>query len=112
MSGYFLSLDADADLQDIYIYTDEIWGERQATIYLHGLYDVFGHIGRNPLMGRMRRELGDGIRSFPHGAHVVFFMSWQGEVAIVRVLHGAMDFESLFDAYNPIPALENKKPRR
>jgi len=107
--GYFLSLDADSDLQNIYAYTEEVWGEPQAVSYLHGLFEVFDHIGSNPSMGRLRRELGEGIRSFPHGSHAIFFMAWQGEVAIVRVLHGAMDFESLFDAYNPMPGIEGKK---
>lgn len=106
MSGYFLSLDADQDLQDIYTYTDEKWGAPQAALYLHGLYEVFEQIGQNQAMGRLRRDLGDGIRSFPHGAHVVFYMPWQGEAAIVRVLHGSMDFESLFGTYNPLPSIQ------
>jgi len=107
VSGYFLSLDADHDLQDIYTYTDEKWGTAQATLYLNGLFEVFDQIGRNPAMGRLRRDLGDDIRGFPHAAHVVFYMPWQGEMAIVRVLHGSMDFESLFGTYNPAPGIEN-----
>jgi toxin ParE1/3/4 len=110
VSGYFLSLDADEDLQDIYAYSDEVWGARRAALYLTGLYEVFDQIGRNPAMGRLRRELGDDLRSFPHGSHVVFYMPWQGEVAIVRVLHGSMDFEALFDAYNPAAGIGGEEP--
>jgi len=94
--GYFLSADAEEDLQDIYLYTDDVWGQRQARLYLTRLYDLFDHLGRNPAMGRSRPEIGEGIRSFPHGAHIVFFMKWEDEVAIVRVLHGSMDIDSLF----------------
>lgn len=105
-TGYFLSLDADEDLQDIYTYSNDVWGARQARRYLDGLFEVFAHLGRQPGMGRSRRELGEALRSFPHGSHVVFFMQWQGEVAIVRVLHGSMDFESVFADYNPLPGIE------
>lgn len=95
---------------DIYAYTEETWGEPRAVSYLYGLYEIFDHIGRHPLMGRLRPELGEAMRSFPHGAHVIFFMPWQGEVAIVRVLHGAVDFDSLFGAYDPMPGIETRKP--
>ena len=71
MNGFLLSRDADIDLQDIFIYTDEFWGERQAKHYVAGLYEIFGQLGSNPGMGRLRHELGEGICSFPHGSHVI-----------------------------------------
>ncbi len=101
MSDYFLSLDADEDLQDIYTYSEEKWDAKQAEKYTVDLYEAFELIGNNPKMGRLRRELGQGIRSLPHSSHVIFFMDWQGETAIVRVLHSSRDFEELFDTYNP-----------
>ena len=101
MSKFFLSLDADEDLQDIYIYTEEKWGAKQAEKYTLDLYEAFELIGDNPKMGRLRQELGQDIRSLPHSSHVVFFMQWQDETAIVRVLHSSRDFEELFETYNP-----------
>ncbi|MDP3527507.1 MAG: type II toxin-antitoxin system RelE/ParE family toxin [Hoeflea sp.] len=71
-------------------------GERQASAYLHELFEVFGHIGRHPHIGRLRPDLDEGLRSVPHGSHVIFFLPWQGETAIVRVLHGSRDHEDLF----------------
>jgi toxin ParE1/3/4 len=108
VSGYFLSLDADADLQDIYAYSDVAWGERQAALYLTGLYAVFERIGRHPAIGRARRELGDDVRSLPHGAHMVFYMPWHGEIAILRVLHGSMDVESVAGAIGSLPGVEDE----
>jgi toxin ParE1/3/4 len=108
VSGYVLSLDADADLQDIYAYSDEAWGERQAALYLTGLYAVFEWIGRHPAIGRPRRELGDHIRSLPHAAHVVVYMPWRGEIAILRVLHGSMDVESVAGAVVSLPGMEDE----
>ncbi len=108
MSNFFLSLDADEDLQDIYIYTEEKWGAKQAEQYLLDLYEAFELIANNPKMGRLRQELGQGIRSLPHLSHVVLFMQWKNEMAIVRVLHSSRDFEKLIEAYNPEKNLGRK----
>lgn len=70
---------------------------------------MFEQIGRNPAIRRLRRELGESIRSFPQGAHLIVYMPWQGEVAIVRVLHGSMDVEGLFGTYDPLRGIEDSK---
>jgi toxin ParE1/3/4 len=75
-----------------FVFGEQMWGEAKASAYIHELFDVFGHIGEHPYTGRLRRELGDDLRSLPHRSHVVFFMDWQGETAIVRVLHGSRDY--------------------
>lgn len=85
-------------------------GEKQARHYLAGLYEVFEYVAGSPGIGRARRELGEGIRSFPHGSHIVFYMPWQGEVAILRVVHGARDLEGLFEDYDPEPGIRSKRP--
>lgn len=110
MSRYFLSADADEDLQDVYLYSEDNWGERQARRYLTGLYDVFERLGAEPAIGRLRGELGEAIRSFRQGEHLVFFMEWEDEIAILRVLHGRMDIEHAFDGYDPLPGIAVKRP--
>lgn len=106
MSGWVLSLDADEDLQDIFLYSVQTWGDRQARRYLDELFGLFADIGLNPAMGRVRTELGDGIRCFPHRSHVVFFMEWQGEIAILRVLHGSRDIDNAFAGFDPAAGLD------
>lgn len=101
MSDWILSVDAEEDLQDIFLYTVHSWGERQARDYLTELFDLFATLALHPEMGRLREELGEGIRSFPHRSHVVFFMEWRGETAISRVLHGARDIDSAFVDFDP-----------
>jgi toxin ParE1/3/4 len=108
VQNYFLSTDAEEDIQDIYIFTEEKWGEEQAREYVFGLYEAFDLIGDNPRIGRLRRELGADVRSLPHASHVVFFMELQGEAAIVRVLHKSRDFPDLFGTYNPASGIEKK----
>lgn len=101
MKKYILSAEAAFELEEIYLDTFSGWGEAQADSYLHDLYHVFSLIGDNPNMGRLRNEIGKGIRSFPQGSHVIFFMEHENQIAIVRVLHGARDFKEIFDKYKP-----------
>jgi toxin ParE1/3/4 len=46
-------------------------------------------------MGRSRPELAPNLRSFPVGQYVIFYLPLAKGVEIVRVLHGARDFESI-----------------
>lgn len=101
MSGYILSAEAAEDLQDIFRFGEETWGEEDAAAYIHKLFEVFSYIGNHPRIGRPRHELGSGVRSFPHRRHIIFFMDWQSEIAIVRVLHGARDHDAIFEDYDP-----------
>lgn len=97
MNKYFLSADAKNDIKEIAKDTIKRWGKEQAHSYINNLYEIFSLIGENIQMGRLRQELGVGIRSFPQGSHIIFFMEHKGRAAIVRVLHGARDFQKLFN---------------
>ena len=96
MSDYILSPEAVSDLQNIYDFTVGEWGEAQAEKYLNEIYIVFERLAQNSGIGRLRAELSDGLRSISTGAHIIFFLPLQNDVAIVRVLHGARDVESVF----------------
>ena len=96
MSGYILSPEAIVDLQNIYDFTEGEWGEAQAEKYINEIYAVFDRLTRHPQIGRLRAELAGGLRSIPIAAHVIYFMPWKKDVAIVRVLHGSREVESMF----------------
>ena len=50
-----------------------------------------------PMMGRARDELAPGVRSFPFGRYVVFYLPLDGGIDVVRVLHGARDIDAAFN---------------
>ena len=54
-------------------------------------------LATQPLMGRARDELMPGIRSFPFGRYVIFYMPQPGSVDVVRLLHSARDVDAIFD---------------
>lgn len=57
---------------------------------------MFAKIGEMPGMGRERPELAEGLRSFPVSPYVVFYVSDETGVTIVRVIHGSRSLDDIF----------------
>ncbi|MVA97974.1 type II toxin-antitoxin system RelE/ParE family toxin [Nitratireductor sp. CAU 1489] len=77
---------AERDLKDIYRYTFETFGHKQAERYLRELDAVFELIADQPGIGRVyegRTQL------FVHGKHIILYRQAGGHVTIGRVFHGA-----------------------
>jgi toxin ParE1/3/4 len=53
-------------------------------------------LATQPLMGRTRDELAPGIRSFPFGRYLLFYLPISDGIDVVRVLHGARDVDTVF----------------
>jgi toxin ParE1/3/4 len=85
---------AEKDVDAILSYTLTAWGEAQAQAYILGLYDLLDLVSENPAAGRLRPELAPGLRSFPYRKHLVFYVSLEGEVVVVRVLGARQEIES------------------
>lgn len=54
-------------------------------------------LATQPMMGRARDELAPGVRSFPFGRYVVFYVPLDDGIDVVRVLHGARDIDAVFN---------------
>ena len=54
-------------------------------------------LATQPLMGRARDELAEGVRSFPMGRYVAFYMPVDEGIDVIRVLHSARDIDAVFD---------------
>jgi toxin ParE1/3/4 len=50
---------------------------------------------RNPGMGRLRDDLGPGLRSFSVGNYLAFYRIAPDGIELVRVLHGARNLKAL-----------------
>lgn len=86
---------AERDLEDIadYIAQDN---PRRALSFVIELRSQCSKIAEAPQAYRARPELGEGIRSCAYGSYVIFFQENPSGLAIVRILHGAMDIEARF----------------
>jgi toxin ParE1/3/4 len=57
----------------------------------------FRVLAAQPMMGRARDELAPGVRSFPIGRYVVFYVPLVDGIDVVRVLHSARDIDATFN---------------
>ena len=89
---YRLSQKAQEDVEDIYRYSYENFGERQADNYHDELFKWFAVLGDSPMYGRPAVEYAPELRRLEYASHVIFYLpEREGQVLIVRVLHGSMD---------------------
>jgi toxin ParE1/3/4 len=88
---------AEADILEIwdYIADDNI---AAADDWVDRLDEQFRLLATQPKIGRTRDELAAGMRSFPVGRYVVFYMPLDDGVDVIRVLHGSRDIDAIFRA--------------
>lgn len=93
---YELSVAADQDVQEIYDYAEQEYGEDQAEAYTLELEVFLDQLVRNPEIGRQRDEIRPGLRSFPKGHHIIFYRILTDRIRIVRILHNRRDLTRIF----------------
>lgn len=95
MHNFSLSREARSDIDEILIFiaADNV---EAAISFNDRLHEIFLMLGDNPLAGRERPELNEGLRSFPYGSYLIFYRIWAGEVTVTRVMHSARDLDELF----------------
>ena len=95
MSKYRITNKAINDLEDIWSYTVDTWSERQADLYYEMLIGFCQHIADNPACGRSYVDIAEDLYGLIANKHIIFYrLVSQGEIEIVRILHGRMDLKS------------------
>jgi toxin ParE1/3/4 len=84
---------ARSDIDAIWDYTVATWGVQQARHYVNGLRDVCTELADNPELGKCRDKLYKGLRVYPSGKHLVFYLIMENGIDVVRILHGSMDVQ-------------------
>lgn len=99
MSRYRLAAPAREDLVGIWEFIARESGEvRAADRAVDAIIERLLMLARNPRAGRLRDEIGPGVRSFPAGAYIVYYrLETGGRVTIARVLHGSRDQAAAYD---------------
>jgi len=86
-----LSSWAEGDRDAIYEHGLDDWGEAQADEYLRVLRQALEDLATYPEMGRIRGELGAGVRGIPVRRHVIYYMIEGEDVLVGRILHARQD---------------------
>jgi len=95
MKRLVLSPAARSDLKNIgeYIASEN---KPAATRIVREIKARFKTLLKFPEVGRRRNDLKKGLRSFPAGKYLVFYLVTEDRLVIVRVLHGSQDIDSMF----------------
>ena len=82
---------ASADIERAKRLSARKWGVDHARRYIDALEARFVFLAGNHRLGTPRDDLYPGLRSFPQGAHVIYYQMLDGDLRVVRVLHRRMN---------------------
>lgn len=91
MAEYRLTPAAVTDLEDIWLYTLQQWSLEQANAYTDALTQGFGELAVRPSKARACDEIRKGYRRIRIGHHTIYLTVQDYGIAVVRILHKAMD---------------------
>jgi len=95
--AFRLALLARADLDDLWAYAArETGSEGRADHAVDAIAERFITLTDYPRAGRMRGDLGRGLRSFAAGDYVIIYRVVRTDVVILRIVHGRRDLRALF----------------
>ena len=81
---------AEADLEDIWLYTFRTWSLEQADLYHAGLLAAFDDLCTGKRSGRPV-DIRDRYFKFAVGSHLVFYQLNGANLDVIRILHAKMD---------------------
>jgi toxin ParE1/3/4 len=67
-----------------------------ADALIRRLDDTFRTLASNPGIGQTQDRFRPGLRCFPVGRYLIFYLTIDDGIEVVRVLHGARDLPALF----------------
>ena len=94
--NYKISLEAEKDLEKIWLYTFEMWSLEQADYYFNLLLNEIEYLAENPKNGQNFEEVRKGYFRSRVKSHFIFYRINLKEeiVEIIRILHQQMDIET------------------
>lgn len=95
MSGYVLTKAAQADLDQIWEYTEQRWSEDQAERYVGAIRDTCVALGTGEITGKSAARFRRGYFRHAVGSHFVFYtIGDSGLIQVMRIPHQRMDIAS------------------
>ena len=109
---FLLTRRAIFDLEKIYKYSREHWGEKQSDEYLDKLYEVFHFLAGNPELGKIWQHRAAPFYMFPAGSHFVVYDLIDDQVIIITILHGKQNIEKFVEYMKPEFLLDIEEIKR
>jgi toxin ParE1/3/4 len=94
---YRLAPLAEADLEDIWLYTLNNWSLDQADKYYAQLMAAVEGLASGDRIGRNAGDIRAGYWKYGEGRHFIFYMLADDRLDVIRVLHKQMDVAAKFE---------------
>ncbi|RMB56415.1 type II toxin-antitoxin system RelE/ParE family toxin [Dokdonia sinensis] len=94
--SYELSLQAQDDLMDIFIFSIGEFGVDQAEKYRDGLLKLLDQLVEFPFEGISRPEINKDVRSMVYVSHTIYYSIGTSKLFIERILHQSRDTPAHF----------------
>lgn len=91
MTKIELTLDAERDLIDIFLYGIEQFGHAQAERYAETLNGKMAVVADNPSFGADYSFVRDDFRRYECVSHAIYHRRTANGILVLRILHGRMD---------------------
>ncbi len=88
-----LSPKAKSDINSIWDYTYDKWGQEQAEKYVCDLWDNIQLLKKDLSLSCDINNIRVGYKKIRSGSHVVFFKVTNDDIDVIRILHKQMDFD-------------------
>jgi toxin ParE1/3/4 len=87
-----LTPQADRDYENILLYTERTWGEKQSATYQASIAEALNALRNHPQASRPRDDRFPGCRSIQAEQHVIYFHQPRtDEIEGLRILHHRQD---------------------
>lgn len=90
--SYKISVKAAEDIEQIWLYTFDIWSVEQADRYVKLIFDEIEYLAANPVSGKDYSHTRQDYRCSKVKSYLIFYrLIEQHDIEIIRVLHQRMD---------------------
>ena len=84
---------AEADVDEIWDYSEERWGRPQANRYVRDLDATCTGIAEGRVSTLSAEDIRLGYRKAACGSHMIYFRQDGDDIEVVRILHQSMDVD-------------------
>ncbi|HMV15758.1 MAG: type II toxin-antitoxin system RelE/ParE family toxin [Chitinophagales bacterium] len=91
---YKISIEAQKDIENIWLYTFETWSVEQADRYYNLILDEIEYIALHPNAGKDYSHVRKGYYRSEIKSHFIFYKINLQVVEIIRILHQQMDIQN------------------
>lgn len=93
MLNFEISKLAIKDIDDIWVFTSELWSKQQANKYYKEIFEVINEICKNSEIGKLIDDIKRGHRIINLKSHMIIYKIKREIIYIDRILHQKMDIE-------------------